>query len=169
MGLNTTRIISGEYVTLYANLTNVLSTAQRVNASYQWPMRGLTVGIGCYGGEYPFGVAVLEGYYNVQNISAGTPLDLSEPEGTGCPAIPVFSYYVFRPLSDVALATPPSGPTLKLQMNATIAVDGYWTGVAPPVPPGYAAAAFHRFGPGIYTVVAGDEWGNLVLLYFTVG
>jgi hypothetical protein len=24
------------------------------------------------------------------------------------------------------------------------------------------------FDPGIYTVVAGDEWGNLVILHFTV-
>jgi hypothetical protein len=42
-----------------------------------------------------------------------------------------------------------------------------------PAPTGYWAsnevgAAFTNFGPGVYTVVAGDEWGALVVLHFTV-
>jgi hypothetical protein len=42
-----------------------------------------------------------------------------------------------------------------------------------PGPRGYWAsnnigAAFTLFEPGVYTVVAGDEWGALVFVHFTV-
>ena len=40
-------------------------------------------------------------------------------------------------------------------------MTGYWTGSG-------TTASFHQFPPGIYTVLAEDEWGNVVLLPFTV-
>jgi hypothetical protein len=49
-------------------------------------------------------------------------------------------------------------------MNATLEVSGYWTwnGADP------SSAVHHLFEPGVYTVAAGDEWGDVVLLHFTV-
>jgi hypothetical protein len=46
------------------------------------------------------------------------------------------------------------------KMNAQIHPAGYWTGS----PNG----ALINFVPGVYTVVAGDEWGAMVFLHFTV-
>jgi hypothetical protein len=42
-----------------------------------------------------------------------------------------------------------------------------------PAPTGYWAsnnvgATFTNFEPGVYTVIAGDEWGALVVVHFTV-
>ena len=33
---------------------------------------------------------------------------------------------------------------------------------------GYSSPNFTYFRPGVYTVVGGDEWGNLALVHFTV-
>jgi hypothetical protein len=47
------------------------------------------------------------------------------------------------------------------QKYADLDLKGYWTGNSP-------SAAFTNFESGIYTVVAGDEWGALVFVHFTV-
>jgi len=45
-------------------------------------------------------------------------------------------------------------------MNAEVQINGYWM----------AGQNLNEdnFAPGVYTVVAGDEWGALVVLHFTV-
>ena len=44
-------------------------------------------------------------------------------------------------------------------MNAEVQTTGYG---------GTSSAAFTNFDHGVYTVVAGDEWGALVVVHFTV-
>jgi hypothetical protein len=72
--------------------------------------------------------------------------------------------YLFKADSQMAQVEGYSG--YNYAMNATINASGYWTwdrAINPSANP-----VFHPFEPGIYTVVAGDEWGNVVLLHFTV-
>jgi hypothetical protein len=63
----------------------------------------------------------------------------------------------------VSKFTDPSDPTHSSlqQMYAQAQPNGYWTGADPD-------AVQHNFEPGVYTIVAGDEWGALVILHFTV-
>jgi hypothetical protein len=72
------------------------------------------------------------------------------------------STYQFQPSSDTAvvfqLGNP--DPVLSEKMTAVIQPAGYWTGSP--------TAALTDFTPGIYTVAAGDEWGAIVILHFTV-
>ncbi|MDG6901927.1 MAG: hypothetical protein JRM80_08195 [Nitrososphaerota archaeon] len=170
LALNSTELQPGEYVAVNASLSNTLSALNPVNSTNRWPVKGLSVSAGCASWEYPFGVAVFQGYYSARNISTGTYLAPSKPVAGGCPVAPTIQYYEFAPQSDAALAvliSTPSAPTFKVQMNTTITFDGYWTGYAIPSP-GFPAMTFHEFGSGTYTVMTGDEWGNLVLLYFSV-
>jgi hypothetical protein len=47
-------------------------------------------------------------------------------------------------------------------MNSTGTTRGYWgTSLL-------GSSSFQTFSPGIYTVVAGDEWSGIVFAYFTV-
>ena len=46
-------------------------------------------------------------------------------------------------------------------MSFNLKVRNYWRGDHP-------NAVLHNFEPGVYTVVAGDEWGTLVILHFTI-
>jgi hypothetical protein len=83
---------------------------------------------------------------------------------------PVFAptSYLFEPLSDIADVIPgkniPSVDaginTPNQQISAGITLKGYWTGDSVP--------KFTYFTTGVYTVVGGDEWGNLAFVHFTV-
>jgi hypothetical protein len=50
---------------------------------------------------------------------------------------------------------------LNFAIDGEYTETGYWTGAAP-------NATQQNFEPGVYTVVAGDEWGALVVVHFTV-
>ena len=151
-------------VSIVIDEKNTLSKTNRVAASYQWPLKGLTLGP-CTQGS-PFGVAVFSGYYSPEDILKGTPLVLFDPnQFYHCPA---FSWaegavYEFKPLSDVAAifqdSVPPSSGT-DTQILKELQLSHYWTGSNP--------AVVNSFEPGVYTIVVGDEWGALVVLHFTV-
>jgi hypothetical protein len=70
--------------------------------------------------------------------------------------------YVFQPSSDVATIFQSSGtnPVSTENMNAEVQTNGYWMASQ--------NLNEYNFTPGVYTVVAGDEWGALVVLHFTV-
>jgi len=46
------------------------------------------------------------------------------------------------------------------RLVADVSLKGYWTDSD--------SSRFRSFEPGIYTVVVGDEWGNVVVIHFTV-
>ena len=160
--LNSSELHPGEYVTMNASLTNTLSTSNNVTDAYQWLIKGLDVGYACL--QYPFGVGVIKGYYTTQNVSTGTLLDMFKPgPPIECPVNHV-QYFDFQPGSDIVVVNQFNE---KLQMNVTVTIGGYWTGYWNPQS-GLPPPTFHRFENGIYTVVAADEWGNILLLYFSV-
>jgi hypothetical protein len=70
--------------------------------------------------------------------------------------------YNFKPSSNIATLFNVSDPNPQtFEMSTTIKATYYWTGHS-------ANSVQHTFDPGVYTVVAGDEWGTLVILHFTV-
>jgi len=150
-------------VSIVIDEKNTLSKTNRVSASNKWPLSGLSLGP-CNQGS-PFGVAVFSGYYSSADVLKGTPLVIFDPNGVyHCPA---FSWaegavYEFKPLSDnatvVGSCVPPC--SYDLQINQELQLSHYWTGSYP--------ATINSFDSGIYTIVAGDEWGALVVLHFTV-
>jgi hypothetical protein len=156
---------SGQQVGIYIDEKNTLSKTNTITTSAKWPVSGLGVGP-CGVLNYPFGIAIFKGSYTAANISSGVPLQIYEPNIYHCPMILTdISSYVFQPLSDSAAVFQMSESTAVFTagMNAEFepAPTGYWAS-------NEVGAAFTNFGPGVYTVVAGDEWGALVVLHFTV-
>jgi hypothetical protein len=153
----------GQTVTIVVNETNTLKKTNSVSAADNWVFSGLTLGP-CGTLNYPFGIAIFRGYYIAGNISSATPLKLDNPDVKyPCPMILAkISTYAFQPSGDTADVFQLGGidPVLTEEMNAQIHPTGYWTGS----PNG----ASTNFIPGVYTVVAGDEWGTMVFLHFTV-
>jgi hypothetical protein len=72
------------------------------------------------------------------------------------------STYQFQPSGDTAAVFQLGSvtPALTEKMTAAIQPAGYWTGSP--------TAGLTNFASGIYTVAAGDEWGAMVILHFTV-
>ena len=154
----------GDTINMIVSETNTLSKMNTVQASNKWPIVGLSVDI-CGTRSFPFGVVIVRGDYTTGNISTATPLILYNPNGiVQCYIPPVLNVaaYNFHPSSDTAtLTSSTTNQTATLEMSAEVPVWSYWAGSSP-------NAIQQNFEPGVYTVVAGDEWGTLVVLHFTV-
>ena len=165
LSLDSTTYQLGQQVGIVIDEKNTLSQTNKINASEKWPVRGLGVGP-CGTLNYPFGVAIFQGNHTAANVSSATPLQIYEPGIYHCPMILAgISSYVFQPLSDTAaiFQVPESDAafTLEIKTEFEPAPTGYWASNAP-------NATLTNFEPGVYTVVAGDEWGALVVVHFTV-
>ena len=131
---------------------------------------------GC-GGVIPVGFAVYAGDYGPADASRGHTLRLSAGSTLFCPYVPSVSRYVFKSASDVALAVDSIG-SIATAMSSTLTVSGRWVGGDPytfggPCPPAAVYPScpplvFDHLSPGVYTVVAADEWGQVAILHFTV-
>jgi hypothetical protein len=110
------------------------------------------------------GIEVIRG----TNLSAASSsyMTLFHPGPVTCPGIPASGIpsYVFKADSQWAIPENVGQYPQYFPMNSTLEVSGYWTWTGPD----FNNAIHHLFEPGIYTVVAGDEWGDVVLLHFTV-
>ncbi|MDG6988535.1 MAG: hypothetical protein JRN21_04330 [Nitrososphaerota archaeon] len=131
---------------------------------------------GC-GSLLPAGFAVYAGDYGPSDLPRQSALRISGYSELFCPYFLPVSQYVFEAQSDVALAVDGAG-NYAGGMSSTLVASGYWSGGNPytlggPCPPAalYPACpplVFSQFPPGMYTVVAADEWGQIAVLHFAV-
>ena len=159
--LSASTVASGEAITLRIWESNPLSSPVNVSAAADWPSRGLSMGP-C-GSPDPFAFKVLTGQYDRSSpgLSSAQGIKLYQPGMYACPAEYDVGSYDFKPGSTNAtlagFCTPE--PCFSERMNVTEAVAGEYLGGSDTLQP---------LPPGVYTVVAGDEWGASVLLYFDV-
>jgi rhodanese-related sulfurtransferase len=154
---NTTILTPGEALKIDVSEYNTLTTDNNVAAATNWGVSGLTIGACPNINVLPFGVAIFHGKYNVQNISQGTPLELFA--AVPCAQlIRLITGYDFLPVSSNAAIMPGGDLNSPTSMSATETVNGTYT----------EGFQLTPFAAGIYTVVAGDEWGGLEFLYISV-
>ena len=138
-----------------------------------WPVAGLGLGV-CYVegmSNFPMGLGVVRGYYdssNVSSIAPGDLLALHQPyygQQYGCNLLS-FTYFSFQPQSDVFFfnaCTPISSCSNRAYWNDSF--RGSWV----PANGTGNATMFQSLTPGVYTVIGGDQWGDVVTLHFVVG
>jgi hypothetical protein len=147
LSLDSTTYKPGQTVRMVIDEHNPLSTTVDVPVSDNWTYDYLTMG-GCGTNGGYFGIAIFKGSYTSANISEGTPLPFwNYSITTACPTTttPPNGYH-FQPLDDAFV-----------EMSF---LNGYWSG--------NPTAKLKNFIPGVYTIVAGDEWGASVFLHFTI-
>lgn len=154
----------GGTINMVVSEWNTLKKTNKLPVSDKWPVPGLSVDI-CGTLSFPFGVAILRGDYSAGNVETAMPLILYNPSGIvqGClpPVLDVTAFH-FKPLSDIAtLDGTVIDQTATFEMSTEVSVWSYWVGSPP-------NAVSQNLEPGVYTVVAGDEWGALVVLHFTI-
>jgi len=126
-----------------------------VTSDKSWAVQGLRIN-SCYTSVFPFGIALYQGSYTLGNVSAGKQLQIFP--NVPCPLfIRLVTGYYFSPDSSNATVLPGTGPATRMGTTATI--SGVYTGQNGSAQP---------LSPGMYTVVAGDEWGTLAFLRFQV-
>lgn len=160
LSLNATSIKSGQSVAISVDLTNVEQESNYIGAAGLWAAPGFQDGP-CGNVNFPMGYEILEGDQTLSTFKDVSPLMLYTPGIYSCPMIlaQVIGYR-FEPLSNLVSLYQESsaGPVLTEKANVTVAFSGTWDNTG----------AFHAFNPGSYTVVAGDEWGDVVLMHFSV-
>jgi rhodanese-related sulfurtransferase len=158
VSVNTTSLNSGEALQISVSEYNILATTNEVSSGKKWGVDGLTLGACPNVYVQPFGVAVFHGHYTAQNILQATPLDIFAP--VACPNyIRSITGYIFLPNSINATVIPAACYlTPATPMSAIITVNGVYT----------QGNQLNPLDPGVYTIVAGDEWGTLDFLYVSV-
>jgi hypothetical protein len=159
--LNTTDVRAGQGVAATVDEANTGAAPINVSASADWPMQGLAVGP-CGSLNYPVGLAVLRGNYDIGNVSSAQALQIYRPGISACPMILTgIGSFGFQASSDNATifggCQAAGGGCMTETINSTVSFSGYWSG-----------GVLTRFPSGIYTVVVGDEWGGIATLHFVV-
>ena len=196
MSLNSSSVQQGSVLAASFDLYNVLGRANNLTGAADWQLTNASENSGLVGWNCAqndlFRIEVVSGYYGLNNYSVGTPLDvfLWQPpyafnqcayyvRSTNYTA-PVLSvppndqnYYIFRPSSNVAwwvtssglaaLSSPcvPSNGTLHCSRTAgQDAVMGETM---------ILETRLFAKSIGTFTVIGGDEWGDVAALHFQVG
>lgn len=113
----------------------------------------------------PLGFALAEGYYTTDNLSSALPLPLYNTTILASCSLSVFTgEFAFRAMSDIF--TQDAGTAYPFTDTAQLSflVSGYYTGGQGTS----SSAKLNGFDPGVYTIIAADEWSEIILLYFTV-
>ncbi len=104
----------------------------------------------------PFGIAMFEGNYSLDNIKDGKPISLWAGGTYNCQMITYITGYSWQPSSDKVTET--GGLNYAREMKYHDSFGGFYGD----------NNTVHKFAPGEYTVVAGDEWGHLAMQHFIV-
>ena len=157
VSVNAATVNPAEPLQINVSEYNTLATYNNVAAATNWGVNGLTIGACPNINVQPFGVAVFQGNYNAQNISQGTPLELYA--AVPCAQlIRLITGYDFLPDSNNAAIIPGGDLTSPTPMSVTVTINGIYKQGFQLIP----------LSSGIYTLVAGDEWGSLEFLYINI-
>lgn len=173
VSVNSSVTATNQTVAIGVYISNLLTRSNNITASDNWAYSFPPALCGKTFGPLidwsPYNLALYSGFYTLDNVSEGTPIPIyyQVPANyTGsffCPLISVgIASFDFYPSSGTAIVnrqvnqTPAEvdtvGATLTLGAGTTSNAWGY------PV----------TFSPGVYTVLAGDEWGQLAIIHFVV-
>ena len=160
---DSTHLGVGDRIGITIRESNTRFVTNRVQTGPGWRIRGLSLGE-CV--NSPIGFAIFQGNYTEDTISAASPLQLYEPIFE-CPALYYVSSYRFAPASDFVevVGNCISNPCPRMNMEGIGLFAGWWNYS---ITPAYIPPSFQQFSAGAYTVAGGDEWGDLLILHFTV-
>ncbi|MGA2663377.1 MAG: hypothetical protein ABSF83_00330 [Nitrososphaerales archaeon] len=155
VSLNSTTVAQGQAVRVSLEDWNTLGFKDSLPLPNG--VNALNLSSGPCGGPYPGGIAVYQGAYGRDNVTSATLLPFYAP-GTYyvCPALvsPSGTSFIFNP-----------------HQNVTTYIDlmGYYTrGETSAEGGGVTPGVLHPYQPGVYTVIAGDAFGNVKVMYFRV-
>jgi len=165
LSVNSTSLEPGDKIAITINEQNLSPNPDKIQAASNWRLEGLSLSP-CGTLDLPIGFAILKGYYTKDNVATGHPLQLYQPGPYFCPAaVSGIKSYVFDPESNLAsVVTRASSIGFKLTIQGQGVFAGSWSRTMPI----QGQTIFHQFSPGVYTVVGGDEWGDITILNFTV-
>lgn len=154
---NSTAIRHGQAIGADIWISNTSGNKITMNYDDNWSWKRLVLHPCVVG--MPFGVALLEGNYSLQNITEAKQLSLYPNTTYYCPMerYDQVNAYVFEPSSDNATLETPAG-NFNSETRYDFTVNGFYG----------PTNDFQTLADGKYTIVSGDEWGHIALQHFTV-
>lgn len=166
MSINSTELKPSQSVLIFMMVNNSAET-NNVTGISDWRYPWLTDNLYC---PLFASAVILQGFYTLSNVSSSaTPVQTKEPgSGTSCPIGASLWYtggFVLK-----AAGSNASG------LNTSLIFSGYWNVSAVQQLSTESlvnvtesgSPYFLPFSSGLYTVVGGDEWGDITLLHFVV-
>lgn len=155
--INSTTIAPGGRVNITAWLKSTYPSINNVTAQSFWSVpQGMLWTKTCVS-YFPIGVGIMRGHYDNSNYSAGTLLRPNLPL-TQCPvSVNSPRWFAFEPGSSNAIVSL-GGALEHLSVSTSVTWDSR----------SFPALASGTFLPGVYTVVAADEWGDVLTTNFVV-
>jgi hypothetical protein len=165
---NDTVVSPGKIIVVNITLFNLMKTDNGLSQSLMWPV--FTIQTVPCNVLYPLRLGVVSGYYDLNNLSRVTEsqiVNFTNPDlAYHCPIVPVIRYWYFQSQSDLADICSGTlvGTGCYKPMSQLVEIDGTWSSNS--TIPGRAIC--HELTPGVYTIIGGDEWGQIVVLHFRV-
>ena len=168
LSVNSTVIPSEDGIQVNSTIFNTLSKENNLTASSDWPIQGLSdSGHLCpvtNSDAFPVGLEFFAGDYGINNVSSAIPLVVWMTIPIECPVQTPenWTYFSFLPKNSSAYIGGFS-PNLPKTLSTLALV---WAADSTTI--GRAFNSLNSSLAGIYTIAAGDEWGQLALLHFQV-
>ncbi|MGI0070456.1 MAG: hypothetical protein ACREAN_09425, partial [Nitrosopumilaceae archaeon] len=136
------------------SLNNTSSVPLILTKADNWSRNDMTLGP-C--SSLPFGITILKGYYSEQNMTGVRSLILYQ--NIPCPGPQLIKSYTFQPLSTKATQECDTlfSCTGLVDMKTHLEISGFIDNNGQHQP----------FNVGTYTIIAGDEWGDVTIQHFT--
>ena len=152
--VNPTEVGQNQAIKVTVSDVNGLRIPNELPLSGDWRVQNLSMGPCFFYTAYPYGIAVYQGRYTVDNVSSAKSIMIYAPGISNCPTESISNSFTFKPLQNA---------------SSSVQLKGYWTEGVTTHPGGvFTQGVLHPFLQGEYTVVAGDEWGHVDILYFQV-
>jgi hypothetical protein len=171
MTLNSSSIVNGSAVEVIMNLFNTLNKTNSVSPANDWQLTNQSEvsnsssfgPTACSGSMGPYRVAVFSGFYDLSNYTHGTALSIF-PWPAPSPAYNYCGTYIIEHswIGSTTYAFEPESD------NATLSLSGQGSWNTPMSLTVLLKPLNITFPVGQYTVVAGDEWGDLLVAHFVV-
>jgi hypothetical protein len=153
--VNTTSFSTTGHVAIAVWANSTSASTNNVTGADFWPFdHARLIGKPCTNG-WPIGVGVMQGHYTADNYTLGSLVIIPQPEVL-CPAKLPPHWFEFEPAPHSSRALVTLGNTPEIWVIQSSIVFGQGSLGQGPLP------------AGVYTAMAADEWGDLLLTNFRV-
>lgn len=154
VSVNSTEIKAGNGIAMDIALANTSPDTLTLIPQHNWPVKQWSIKPCLF--HLPFGMALFQGDYSIENMTDGKRLPLYQSGVYMCKTIGIVDY-VFEPSSNKATIETYNSTNYQVTLQSHIAFNGFYQG-----------QKFQPLTPGVYTIVGDDEWGHVSINHFTV-
>ncbi|MBI3841126.1 MAG: hypothetical protein HY297_04125 [Thaumarchaeota archaeon] len=151
LDLNSTSLSGNGRIAITAWINNTSAQIENITSANSWGLDRNSLWTRLCTPGWPLGFGIMQGHYTSENYTEGRLFDVPRP-AFACPYSPLPDYFLLAPHASRALAST-NGTAESWDLRVELIVS---------------CCNLGPLSAGVYTVVAADEWGDVVLTNFQV-